>query len=166
MGDDDVFVEEKVKDIYAGLPNTTFNLGTFKNYFFDYRDLDKNYFESEQFHESFDSEGFNFYIGEYLDNEGFGTLPFIQRNRIAGIMIQMDSPLAHKYLFGSFKLFTSEKPFLKCIFLTRGKLRKEVFGDQFDLFSWKELNYPADKKLIVEEFDFHEKPNIFQRYWV
>ena len=145
------YTEGPQNDPYKMLPKSTMNLSQCKNDYFVDR---AKYFENT-FWTIFDSTGFSVHRGFYKYNYEFGPLPFIRRNVVTGIVQSMDSTIAHKNLFGVFKLFTNKH--LECIFVTRGDtMLKECSGDMIESFDWNKLD-TSDVNVRKDISDFFAK---------
>ena len=120
-------------DPFATLAKSTMNLANCKKDYFN----NKNCFES--IFPLFDTEGYSIHRGYYKYNIEFSNVPFIRRNVVTGIIQSMDLPLAHKYLFGVFKLYTNKV--LECMFITRGQeMITACGGDMVDMFDFNKLD--------------------------
>jgi hypothetical protein len=73
----------------------------------------------------------------------------------------MDSSVAHKNLFGMFKLFTNKK--LECVFITRGDfMSKECAGDMVESFDFLKLDISNEnvRKEIADFFGREEDESV------
>jgi hypothetical protein len=132
------YVEVPQNDPFKSLPKSSMNLALCKNDYYVARDKGENYFENT-FWTTFDSTGYSIYRGHYKYNDEFGPMQFIRRNVVTGIVQSMDSTIAHKNLFGVFKLFSNKK--LECVFITRGdNMLKDCAGDMVESFDWLKLD--------------------------
>jgi hypothetical protein len=141
-------------DPFKILPKSSMNLSNCKNDYFGSRDRGENYFETT-FWNIYDSTGFSIHRGLYKYNDEFGPMPFMRRNVITGIIQSMDSTIAHKNLFGVFKLYTDKR--LECIFITRGdSMLKECAGDMVESFDWVKFD-TSDENVRKEIDEFFSK---------
>lgn len=148
------YQETPQNDPFKSLPKSSMNLSNCKNEYFLSRENKENYFQ-EKFWTQFDSTGFSIHRGYYKYNDEFSPLAFIRRNVVTGIVQSMDSSVAHKNLFGIFKLFTNKK--LECIFITRGDfMSKECAGDMVESFDFLKLDI-SDENVRKEIADFFGK---------
>ena len=113
------YQETPQNDPYRTLPKSSMNLAQCKNDYFISRENKENYF-TEKFWQSYDKEGYSIHYGKYKYNDELSPLAFIRRNVVTGIIQSMDSTIAHKNLFGVFKLlgvWSSRRPTLSCSLL-------------------------------------------------
>jgi len=155
---EETYDDPKKQDPLSALPKSSMNLVSCKDSFFRAHKANNTFF-NEEFWKQFDSTGFSVHHGTYRYNSDLAELAdFVQRNRVAGITREMDSTLAHKYLFGVFKLFgnTLGETELEVLFITRGQeLHRDVFGEPLEYFEWNILNNTdQDVRTHVSKF-FH-----------
>jgi hypothetical protein len=153
-------------DPFKHLQKSTMNLSLCKNDYYVCRDKGENYFQ-DKFWSSFDKDGFSVHHGFYKYNDEFSPLAFIRRNVVTGIIQSMDSTIAHKNLFGVFKLYNNKQ--LECMFITRGDTMSiECAGDMVESFEWKKLDTDNDniRKNLSEFFNSETADNIefFNRF--
>ena len=147
-------------DPFKSLPKSPMNLAQCKNDYFLSRENKENYFQ-EKFWKVYDKEGYSFHHGKYKYNDEFSPLAFIRRNVVTGLVQSMDSSLAHKNLFGVFKLYTNKQ--LECMFITRGaQMIHECTGDMIESFDWSKLETDTEdeRNIISEFFGVEESDNI------
>lgn len=145
-------------DPFKHLPKSSMNLAQCKNDYFTSKEAGEKYFE-EKFWAQYDPTGFSIHHGKYKYNDEFGPLAFIRRNVVTGIVQSMDSTIAHKNLFGVFRLYTNKQ--LECVFITRSdSMNKECVGDMVDSFDWYVLNIDTDRNLIMDFFSVEENDSI------
>jgi hypothetical protein len=82
-------------------------------------------------------------------------MDFVRRNTVGGMVQSMDSSLAHKNLYGFFKILKGDTGReIVAVFITRGDaINNDVFGDVADDFEW--VNIVVDdvgKKLVSDAF--------------
>ena len=141
-------------DPFRTQPKSNMNLSNCKKEFFN----NKKYFD-EIFPSIFDKDGYSIHLGYYKYNTEFSNLSFIRRNVVTGIIQSMDTTIAHKNLFGAFKLFTNKV--LECIFITRGQeMIKECAGDMVESFDFVKLDILSDKKIISDFLSKEEDSEI------
>jgi hypothetical protein len=91
-------------DPFKHLPKSTMNLAQCKNDYFASKEVGEKYFQ-EKFWSQYDSNGYSIHRGKYKYNDEFSSMAFIRRNVVTGIIQSMDSTIAHKNLFGVFRLY-------------------------------------------------------------
>jgi len=158
--EDDDYTDGPQNDPYKNLPKSTMNLSLCKNYYFLEKEKGENYFV-EKFWSVFDKEGYSIHHGFYKYNDEFSPLAFIRRNVVSGIIQSMDSTIAHKNLFGVFKLFSNKT--LECVFVTRGvEILKECTGDMIESFNF--VKFDTEKiehiQFVSDFFDKEEGDDI------
>lgn len=157
------YLEKPHSDPFKNLPKSTMNLSNCKNDYFIARENNENYFV-EKFWQTFDKEGYSIHHGKYKYNDEFSPLAFIRRNVVTGIVQSMDSSVAHKNLFGVFKLYTNKQ--LECMFITRGaQMIHECVGDVIDSFDWTKLETETvDERKVISDFFGEEENNSIEFY--
>jgi hypothetical protein len=150
-------------DPFKSLPKSHMNLSTCKNNYFIARKNKQNYFD-EAFWNTFDSVGYSVHGGSYKYNDEFSPLAFIRRNVVMGIVQSMDSTVAHKNLFGVFKLYTNK--ILECVFITRGdSMCIECAGDMVESFDFTKLDTTNENvRKDIGEFFNKEEDNSIEFY--
>ena len=154
------YQETPQSDPFKSLPKSHMNLAQCKNDYFLSRENKENYFQ-EKFWNVYDKEGYSIHYGKYKYNDEFSPLTFIRRNVVTGIVQSMDSSLAHKNLFGIFKLYTNKQ--LECMFITRGtQMLGECAGDMIESFNWSKLesNTEDERNVIADFYGVEESDNI------
>ncbi len=147
-------------DPFRNLPKSPMNLSLCKNDYFSSRDRGEKYFENT-FWSVFDPVGFSIHRGLYKYNDEFCPLAFVRRNVVTGIVQSMDSTLAHKNLFGVFKLYSDKR--LECVFVTRGDcMNKECVGDMIESFDFVKLDTSDEnvRKEVAEFFGEEENDKV------
>ena len=141
------YQETPQSDPFKSLPKSSMNLAQCKNDYFISRENKENYF-AEKFWQTYDKSGYSIHHGIYKYNDEFSPLAFIRRNVVTGIVQSMDSGVAHKNLFGVFKLYTNKQ--LECMFITRGtQMLQECAGDMVDSFDWACFDSDSDSYLFI-----------------
>ena len=141
-------------DPFKSLPKSSMNLSLCKNDYFLSRENKENYFDNT-FWTIFDPVGFSIHRGYYKYNDEFSPLAFIRRNVVTGIVQSMDSSIAHKNLFGVFKLYSDKR--LECVFITRGdSMLKDCAGDMIESFDFVKLD-TSNENVRKEIADFFGK---------
>lgn len=160
MATDDVDIEETYDEPqkanpFASLPKSTMNLDLCKKAFFTVRTEGTPYFDS-LFWTTYDSTGFSIHFGKYKYNGDLSGMDYVRRNTVGGMVQSMDSSLAHKNLYGVFKILkgaTGRE--VVAVFITRGDaINKDVFGDVADDFEWVPLKVDDldGKKFVSDAF--------------
>jgi elongation factor 1-gamma len=147
-------------DPFKYLPKSPMNLAQCKNDYFLSREKKENYF-TEKFWQTYDKEGYSIHRGSYKYNDEFSPLAFIRRNVVTGIIQSMDSTIAHKNLFGVFKLYSNKK--LECVFITRGDfILQECVGDMIESFEFVKLDTSDEneRNFIADFFGKEEDDSI------
>lgn len=157
------YQETPQSDPFKTLPKSPMNLAQCKNDYFVSRDNKENYF-AEKFWQTYDKEGYSIHYGKYKYNDEFSPLAFIRRNVVSGIVQSMDSGIAHKNLFGVFKLYTNKQ--LECMFITRGtQMLKECAGDMIESFDWVQHGTETDsERNVIADFFGVEESDMIEFY--
>jgi hypothetical protein len=147
-------------DPFKTLLKSPMNLAQCKNDYFLSRENKENYFQ-EKFWQTYDKEGYSIHRGSYKYNDEFSPLAFVRRNVVTGIIQSMDSTVAHKNLFGVFKLYSDKR--LECMFITRGnQMLRECTGDMSESFDWVQLGTDTntERDVISDFFGVEESDQI------
>jgi elongation factor 1-gamma len=151
---DPVMEEPKKADPFASLVKSAMNLGTCKTEYHNKRAEGIKYF-SEEFWSVFDSEGYSIHFGSYKYNDELGSVEFVRRNKVNGLIRELDSPLAHKNMFGVIKILGESDRSLVALFVTRGKTILPELFDSADYFEWTTLTHENENDRIKVCDAFH-----------
>lgn len=153
------YEDPKKPDPFFGLPKSTMVLDACKRAYNVAKHEGRRYFETE-FWTQYDPVGFSVHMGKYKFNDDLSGMDFVRRNQVGGMVQTMDAPLAHKHLFGVFKIVKGASREVLAVFVTRGDaINNDVFCDVSNDFDWEKLDTSDDTVKSIVASAFHDTSN-------